>query len=113
MGTNKRKSVVVGSILIAMLVMCACMFVGMGHTTQAKAADMELLSMVKVADADGAHYRVGVNTKRRADLTVLVLPAYYDGIPVTEISSGGFMSCTNLTKVVLPSTITVLGTNAF
>ena len=43
----------------------------------------------------------------------LVIPATYNGLPVTVIGSNAFADCTHLTSVTLPDTITILEEYAF
>lgn len=43
----------------------------------------------------------------------LVLPATYQGVPVTEIAENGFQKCTFLEEIVIPDTYTKIGANAF
>lgn len=59
---------------------------------------------------NGTEYRV--NAKNR-QITEAIIPASYNGLPVTEIMDNGFISCTKLTKVYIPNTVTKIGNNAF
>ena len=43
----------------------------------------------------------------------LVIPAYINGIPVTEIDSSTFMRNTSITSVTIPSTVKTVGRSAF
>lgn len=45
--------------------------------------------------------------------TAIVLPAYYAGLPVTEIKQNVFANCATLQSVVLPDTLTTIGRMAF
>ena len=45
--------------------------------------------------------------------SVLVIPADYDGFPVTTIGDSAFKNCTNITKVMLPDSIISIGNNSF
>ena len=45
--------------------------------------------------------------------TELFIPANNDGIPVTAIGSNAFFDCVNLTKVVIPDSITSIAGGAF
>lgn len=46
-------------------------------------------------------------------LTEAIIPSTYNGLPVTAIEDSGFMGCTSLEKVVIPSSIKSIGNNAF
>ena len=60
---------------------------------------------------DGDHYVVtGIGSCTDTDL---VIPATYNGLPVTVIGSNAFADCTHLTSVTLPDTITILEEYAF
>ena len=43
----------------------------------------------------------------------LVIPAIYDGKPVTSIGSWAFWNCVNLSKVTIPDSVTSIGNFAF
>ena len=43
----------------------------------------------------------------------IVIPATYEGAPVTMISPGAFSNCTHLTRVVIPDTVVHIGWDAF
>ena len=58
----------------------------------------------------GTEYKVGAANKT---ITEAVIPASYNGLPVTEVADNGFMSCTQLEKVVVPSSVKKIGNNAF
>ena len=62
-------------------------------------------------DAGTAAY--GVSKGATAPVGYLYIPAYYKGIPVTEISHGGFEDCSDLENVALTSTLTVINGLAF
>lgn len=42
-----------------------------------------------------------------------VMPSEIDGIPITEISAGGFYGCTELTAVILHDNLEIIGSRAF
>ena len=46
-------------------------------------------------------------------LTELVIPTYYDGAPVREIYYNAFSGRSQLTRIVLPETLKVIGSSAF
>lgn len=45
--------------------------------------------------------------------TVVMIPRYYEGKPVTGIAIGAFAKCDNITSVVMPISITTIGQEAF
>ena len=45
--------------------------------------------------------------------TDLVIPATYNGLPVTTIGSKAFRDCTSLTSVTIPDSVTTIGSYAF
>lgn len=55
-------------------------------------------------------YKVSAANKQ---ITEAIIPATYNGLPVTEIADNGFSSCTNLTYVFVPHSVTRIGSNAF
>jgi len=48
-----------------------------------------------------------------ATARVVVIPAVYEGKPVTEIAAGGFQLYYNLTSVTIPDSVTSIGDGAF
>ena len=61
-------------------------------------------------NSDSTGYKVRVKNRR---LTSAIIPKSYNGLPVTEVSDNAFVSCANLTKVIIPETVTRVGNNAF
>lgn len=45
--------------------------------------------------------------------TVVYIPSYYNGVPVTEITREAFYDCDNITSIVIPDTVTRIGRGAF
>ncbi|MBR2968099.1 MAG: leucine-rich repeat protein [Clostridia bacterium] len=43
----------------------------------------------------------------------VVIPAYYNGVPVTRIGNYGFEDCIGITSIRIPSTVTAIGAYAF
>ena len=41
------------------------------------------------------------------------IPAVYNGLPITSISTGAFMQCTDLTSIVIPNSVTIIDELAF
>ena len=59
---------------------------------------------------NGTEYKVRATDKTLTDISI---PSIHNGLPVTEIYDNGFMSCRNLKKVFIPSSVNKIGTNAF
>ena len=60
---------------------------------------------------DGTYYTVtSIGTCRDSEL---VIPATYNGLPVTEIGKEAFYKCSRLTSVVIPDSITSIGEKGF
>ena len=59
---------------------------------------------------DSTEYKVSI-----ADKTAeyIYIPQTYNGKPVTEIASNGFLGCNNLIQIVIPKSVKVIGTSAF
>lgn len=49
----------------------------------------------------------------KKDVTDVIIPDYYNGVPVTEISSNAFADCTSLKSVILSKHIQNIGYGAF
>jgi len=60
---------------------------------------------------DDNTYAVGVGTESNA--TKIVIPATYEGKPVTQIRDGGFYGCEKLESITIPNSITIIGFQAF
>ena len=45
--------------------------------------------------------------------TVVVIPAEYNGYPVTSIGSSAFYDCRSLTSITIPNSVTSIGSHAF
>lgn len=61
---------------------------------------------------DGSSYEAGAYDKEQVS-GKLVIPATYDGIPITRVVTEGFAECKNLTGVVLSSNISEILSRAF
>lgn len=59
---------------------------------------------------NSSEYKVSAANK---EITEAVIPATYNGLPVTEVADNGFSSCQNLTYVFVPHSVTRIGSNAF
>ncbi|MCH5152281.1 MAG: leucine-rich repeat domain-containing protein, partial [Clostridiales bacterium] len=106
--------------IIALVVLLA-IFVGAITLTQvidtASAATIESyddLDFKLVTNDDGSQsYSVSLKVAYRKTAEFVVVPNTYNGLPVTEVAASGFMSCTKLTKVMLPKSVAIIGRNAF
>ncbi len=58
-------------------------------------------------------YGISIRPAFKPLVKTLVIPDSYNGLPITEISNNGFMSCTNLKRIFLPSSVKKIGNNAF
>ncbi|MCL2244965.1 MAG: leucine-rich repeat domain-containing protein, partial [Treponema sp.] len=58
----------------------------------------------------GNAYSVSRGTATAADV---VIPAFYNELPVTAIASNGFSSYSNMTSIVIPDRVTSIGSYAF
>jgi len=59
---------------------------------------------------DGAAYSVSKGT---ATANEVIIPTFYNGLPVTVISEQGFSGYINMTSIKIPSIVTGIGRNAF
>ncbi len=104
--------------LVLLLVLCTVMLFSTFMMNTGFSATYVLADSVTSAEdnltfsmnSDNSGYKVVARNKQ---ITEAMIPAKYNGLPVTEISDNGFMSCTKLTKVWIPYTVTKIGNNAF
>jgi hypothetical protein len=61
-------------------------------------------------NSDGTYTVTGMGTCTDANV---VIPASYNGSPVTGIDSFAFFACNGLTSIMIPSGVTSIGTNPF
>ena len=59
---------------------------------------------------DNAEYKVSVSDKSVKEVKI---PAYYNGLPVTEVADNAFISCASLERAEIPATVKRVGNNAF
>ena len=62
-------------------------------------------------ELSGDGYSVSVGTATNE--THIVIPSYYNGLPVTSIDYGAFWGCKSLENIVIPNSVTTIGANAF
>ena len=79
---------------------------------------MLLFGGITEVNADPLTYEVVGDTVTIKDCKetasgALVIPATYDGKPVTSIGSWAFWKCTSLTSVTIPDSVTSIGDTAF
>lgn len=61
-------------------------------------------------NAGGASYKVASDS---CTAGVISIPSTYNGLPVTRIDSSAFHTCTTITSVSIPNTLTFIGAYAF
>ena len=61
-------------------------------------------------DDNASYSLIGIGTCTDTDV---VIPATYEGLPVTTIGFGAFFGCDSLTSVVIPDSVTTIGSDAF
>lgn len=110
--TKRRKwLVLVLSLCVAMLFGVFMMNPGFSATyVSADSVTSAEDNLTFSLNSDNTGYKVVARNKQ---ITEAIIPAKYNGLPVTEISDNGFMSCTQLKKVWIPYTVTKIGNNAF
>ena len=104
--------------LVLLLALCVTMLLSVFMMNTDLSATYALADSVTSAEdnltfslnSDNTGYKVVARNKQ---ITEAIIPAKYNGLPVTEISDNGFMSCTKLTTVWIPYTVTKIGNNAF
>jgi len=107
----KKKNYLV--VIIAICFMCSliaglfCVF--NREQTNAYASAETDNSMRFTLYNDNKEYKVAALDRQ---LTEAVIPAYYNGLPVTEVADNAFMSCALLERVEIPETIKRVGNNA-
>ena len=97
-------------IISLILCLAICMSI-CGNFSLVKAVDATLDLLAFTLSDDGEYYLVGAK-----DSTIsgeIVIPAYYDGLPVTQIAKQGFRDCNGIAKVSLPDTIVRIGLESF
>ncbi len=97
-------------IISLVLCLAICMSV-CSNFSMVKAADTISDLLTFTLSSDGEYYLVGAKDKTISG--EIVIPATYEGVPVTQISANGFSDCAGITKATLPDTIIRIGSAAF
>ena len=105
----------------ALIMLFACMFACCGavllqqHTcaTEAFASESGTPSIEEVLTFNLINNEAYKVTAKNKQIVEVEIPEEYNGLPVTEIADNGFLGCTNLKSVYIPSTVTTIGNNAF
>ena len=96
----------IGLLLMSLALVAVCLVL---LPTEAKAASTSDLTFT--LNSDGQSYSVtDCNISASGSL---VIPATYNGKPVTSIGVDAFRDCTGLTSVTIPNGVTSIGTRAF
>lgn len=105
----------IGMIAVLFLSIIAIVFLSTGITAfAAEIEDSSSYNFTIVTSSEGEQsYSVAIKTSAKPTVETVIIPNTYNGLPVTEIANNGFMSCANLKKVVLPTTLKKIGNNAF
>ena len=59
---------------------------------------------------DGTYYTV---SDYAGAATEIIIPSYYNGIPIKAIGSSAFSSCSSIVTIQIPSTVNTIGSSAF
>ena len=54
-----------------------------------------------------------VNARNKKTITEIIIPSFYNGLPVAMIASQGFSFCENLVSVTIPDSVTKIDNNGF
>ena len=97
---------------IISLVLCVAICMSIcANFNLVKAADATLDLLTFTLSDDGEYYLVGA--KDTSITGEIVIPATYEGLPVSQIAADGFSNCASITKVTLPETITRISSYSF
>lgn len=120
MKTLQKKGLLLICILMLALSVIGLMIIpGLGNKLFISANaeiinDEEDFTFTLATNEDGEScYKIALRPVMRPYAEVVVIPETYNNLPVTEIATGGFMSCVNLTRVFLSKNIETVGNNAF
>lgn len=98
------------------LLLCICLLLGQGIPLSGFAEETPPTAVTAANNEELLTFnaQTGAITNCDSSITgVLVIPSEIDGVPVTTISSNAFSSCTQLTEVSIPKTVTAIDMNAF
>lgn len=112
---TKKHSLIIGfiTLIIFAAIGIASLFVT-NVTYAASIENTDNLNFTIVTGSGGEQsYSVAVKAAAKPTVETVIIPDTYNGLPVTEIANNGFMSCANLKKAVLPTTVKKIGSNAF
>lgn len=89
-------------------------------STKFQAALVELVELGKPKYSEGLQYSLNadsasysVTQKGSCKDADIIIPAEYEGLPVTKISDGAFIDHPEITSVVIPDSVTSIGRGAF
>ncbi len=113
MRTKAGKLSIVGGLLALLIAICIICFIPNKYDAKSVYASADSTSTSDLGfiyNSETDDYKVkALNTS----LTEAIIPSTYNGLPVTSIEDSGFMGCSSLEKVVIPSSIKAIGNNAF
>lgn len=104
----KQKKFLLG-IIVALLILCCGMNFSNSIPAKVKAVEPAVGLKFSLVN-NSAEYSVSAADKT---ITEAIIPATYNGLPVTEIAANGFAACTKLKTVVLSPNIRRVGMSAF
>jgi len=70
------------------------------------ATDVLLFTLI----SNNTEYSVSKGT---ATIESVIIPATYNGLPVTAVDNNGFINYVNLTSIIIPNSVTSIGSSAF
>ena len=113
MRNKVRKLSILSGVLALLAAICIFCFI---HNTfdannvYASADSTSTSDLGFIYNSETEDYKVKALNK---SLTEAIIPSTYNGLPVTAIEDSGFMGCTALEKVFIPSSVETVGNNAF
>jgi len=90
---------------------CGLFLVASAMVALSARADVGMDQLVFTINEDGQGYSVAATDKEIEGS--LLIPAEYNGLPVTSVAEQGFFQCKNLSRVEIPSSVTLLGNYSF
>lgn len=112
--TKQRKFIICILVSLVLLIGVLLLIPKVKSANAETIASNDTLNFTLTTNEDGeSSYKVAVKPAYRSQVEFVVVPETYDGLPVTEVAANGFVSCTKLSKVILPATVKNLGNNAF